>query len=108
MSQEQVLAIAAGLESHSEHPIAKAFVQYRDFSLNVTQIKVTASSGVSGIYQDKTYQIGRPSWLLENLDSSEADKLNNVITAQCVLVENNRLIAAFYLDDNIRDNALSL
>ncbi len=108
ISKDQVLALAAGLESHSEHPIAKAFVQFRDFSLNVTQIKVTASSGVSGIYQDKTYQIGRPSWLLENLDSSEAGKLNNVLTAQCVLVENNRLIAAFYLDDNIRENALSL
>lgn len=100
-TEDQILALAAGLESHSEHPIAKAFTKHRDFSLNVHNIKVTPSSGISGVYQNKTYYIGKPSWLL----TENADQFNS---AQCVLIENDNLIAAFYLEDSIRNKAYSL
>ena len=100
-TEDQILALASSLESHSEHPIAKAFTQYRDFSLNVSDSKVTPSSGISGVYQHNKYHIGKPSWLL-------TEKNNEFNNAQCVLVENDNLIAVFYLDDSIRDNAPSL
>lgn len=100
-TEDHVLALAAGLESHSEHPIAKAFTKHRDFSLTVSDIKVTPSSGVSGTYQNKTYYIGKPSWLL-------TENTNQFNSAQCVLIENGNLIAAFYLEDSIRNNACSL
>lgn len=105
-SEKQALAIAAGLESHSEHPIAKAFIKHRDFSLDVTQIEVTPSSGVSGNYQNETYQIGKPSWLLPSLRLADANA--DVNNAQCVLINGEQLIAAFYLEDSVRDNAASL
>lgn len=100
-TEQQILALAAGLESHSEHPIAKAFTKHRDFSLNIYNSKVTPSSGISGVYQHKTYHIGKPSWLL----TENTERFNE---AQCVLTENNNLIAAFYLEDSIRNSAPSL
>lgn len=105
-SKKQALAIAAGLESHSEHPIAKAFIKHRDFSLDVTHIEVTPSSGVSGNYQNEIYQIGKPSWLLPSLRLADANA--DVNNAQCVLINGEQLIAAFYLEDSVRDNAASL
>jgi len=100
-TKNEVLTIAAALEAHSEHPLAKAFTQYRDFSVNVEDIKVTPSSGVSGQYQGHQYCIGKPSWLLTSHSSEHKD-------AQCVLTKDDKLVAAFYLTDSIRDNAAEL
>jgi len=105
-TKENVLAIAAALESHSEHPIAKAFTSYRNFSIGFSDIEVTASSGVSGQYKGKRYQIGKPSWLLSSLNRHEDNE--RILNAQCVLVENNQLIAAFYLADSVREDASNL
>jgi len=130
--QPKVLAIAAGLESHSEHPLAKAFIKYRDFSVEMFNIEVTASSGVSGNYLEKNYKIGKPSWLVPDLtdeslaivNASNAPKAlyepntiyapkvqkenTKINQAQCILVVDNKLIAAFFLEDSIRDNATTL
>jgi len=103
-SQPKVLAIAAGLESHSEHPLAKAFTKYRNFSVEMSNIEVTASSGVSGNYLEKTYKIGKPSWLVPDLTCKNT-KINQ---AQCILIVDNKLIAAFFLEDSISDNATTL
>jgi Cu2+-exporting ATPase len=101
VSKSEVLALSAALEAHSEHPLAKAFVQYRDFSINMTDVDVTASSGVTGIHQNITYQIGKPSWLLPK-------DVKGYSKAQCVLTQNGRLIAAFYLTDSTRPDAIEL
>lgn len=100
-SKEEILAIASALEAHSEHPLAKAFTQYRDFSVNVKGIKVTPSSGVSGVYQEHIYQIGKPSWLIPNYTKK-------YINAQCVLTKNDNIVAAFYLTDSVRESAIEL
>jgi len=102
-NKQHVLAIAAGLESYSEHPLAKPFRQFRDYSYRTEQVEIKSGSGISGKINDKTYQIGKPSWLLTELDKLEQSK-----KASCVLLEDNKLIAAFYLADEIRSDALPL
>ena len=107
-NQEEVLAIAAGLESHSEHPLAKAFIKHRDFSINIKDIEVTPSSGVSGIYQDKRFQIGKPSWLFKTLTTLSIETKARIVNAQCILIANDQLVAAFFLEDNVREDAKTL
>jgi len=102
-NQQHVLAIAAALESYSEHPIAKPFGQFRDYSYNTEQIEIKSGAGIHGKVNDKYFKIGKPSWLLSELDMQERLK-----SASCVLLEGNILIAAFYLDDEIRTDALPL
>jgi Cu2+-exporting ATPase len=101
-SKSQLLAISAALESHSEHPLAKAFMSYRNFNMNVSNAVVESGAGVIGEYKQHSYKIGKPSWLLSENNLAKYDD------AQCVLIEDERLIAVFYLQDNIRDDALSL
>jgi Cu2+-exporting ATPase len=100
-SKKQVLAIAAALESHSEHPLAKPFIPFRDFGLTTNDIKVESGKGVTGVVNQQQFSIGKPAWLLTSLDEKTQ-------IASCVLVKNNQLIAAFYLNDQIREEALSL
>jgi len=101
-NKEQILAISAALESHSEHPLAKAFVTHRDFNINISNVVVEPGAGIYGEYQQLSYKIGKPSWLLSE------DELSQYNDAQCVLVKNERLVAVFYLQDNIRDDAVAL
>jgi len=107
LKQEQVLAVAAALEAHSEHPIAKPFSEYRDFTLKASQIKVHSGQGVSGTINNVDYAIGKVSWLqnIAKLDKKQTDTLSDV---SCVLMADKQIIAAFYLIDKIRDDAKEL
>jgi len=103
-NQEQILAISAALEAFSEHPIAKPFAQYRDYSLTAEQVKVHSGQGVTGIVNNVNYAIGKYSWLEKStdFDQNQAQALSD---ASCILTANKQVIAAFYLIDNIRDDA---
>ena len=102
--EKDVLAIVAALESHSEHPLAKPFVEHRDYNIKTNNIEVLSGQGVSGEVNGKYYKIGKASWLLSTSKQEHQDLIN----ASCVLVSDNKLIAAFYLKDKIRDDAKSV
>ncbi len=107
LSQEKTLAIAAALEAHSEHPIAKPFSEHRDFTLKASQVKVHSGQGVSGCIDNVDYAIGKVAWLqkLSPLDNKLAESYGE---ASCVLMGDNKVIAAFYLVDKVRDEAKDL
>ena len=112
-SEKQILAIAAALESHSEHPLAKPFTQHRDFNLTTKTVTVQSGLGISGIVNGQHYKIGKASWLLTPKDTSketpkEHEKSKSLMSASCVLVSQSKLIAAFYLGDKVRDDAKAL
>lgn len=102
-----ILAIAAALEAHSEHPLAKPFNQYRNFKIYTNDVKVYSGKGISGLIDNAQFYIGKPSWLFSHFtDAQKQDK--QLLNASCVLVYENSLIGAFYLVDKIRDDAQSL
>ena len=106
-NKTRILALAAALESHSEHPLAKPFNEYRNITINATDVKVHSGKGISGLIDNKQYHIGKPSWLFTSFTDSQRQN-EQLINASCVLVYKNTLIAAFYLVDKIRDDAQAL
>ena len=58
LGESECLAIAAALESGSEHPIARAFLQDGDQGPRATDVRVTAGGGVSGLVGGRPYRIG--------------------------------------------------
>ena len=106
-NKSTLLALAAALESHSEHPLAKPFNQYRNFTMKATNVVVHSGKGVSGLINDKQFRIGKPSWLLTHFTDAQA-KLESLLNASCVLVYENTLIGAFYLVDKTRHDAQAL
>ncbi|QDP02948.1 cadmium-translocating P-type ATPase [Thalassotalea sp. PS06] len=99
-SEEQVLAIASALEAHSQHPIADAFASYRKSDINVDNVETITSCGIAAEYQGEPVMIGKASWV-GNKQQGEASKLEG----NCVLKINDQIIAEFYLDDDIREDA---
>ncbi|WP_286232538.1 heavy metal translocating P-type ATPase [Thalassotalea sediminis] len=94
-----ILAYAASIEAHSEHPIAKAFASYRDFKIISDQVEIDAGNGVTGIIDGKQVKIGKPKWLLNNTE------LQQFSSYACIITIDNKTIAAISLIDNIRDDA---
>ena len=80
-SDKEVLALAAGLESASEHPIGKAILVGSDYSLVVDNPRNIPGYGIEGFYQGTEFRIGTKKFisewfdldalLLQLLDSSE-------------------------------------
>ncbi len=107
-NQEQILAIAAALEIHSEHPIAKPFAEHRDYSLTAQQVKVHSGQGVTGTINTIDYAIGKYTWLKNSIadEDGQAQSLKTDVNgASCILMANKQIIATFYLIDKIRDEA---
>lgn len=95
-SDQECLAIAAHLESHANHPLAKAFAPYLKEQIKVDDICHHVGFGLSGYYQQQPVKIGSARYVLEQ---EEADE-------HCLYLSmNGELIACFYYDDPIRGDA---
>jgi len=103
LTMNDVLALAAALESHSEHPLAKPFSKHRDFTIHANHVEVHSGKGVSGIIKGKSYRIGKPSWLIAKLPNNR-----DYLSSSCVLMCEQELIATFNLMDEIRPDAQAL
>ena len=68
-SPECLQSIAVGIESSSEHPIAKAFHGLSQ-SASVTDIEVSPGQGIGGNWQGKAVRLGTPEFALGSASSS--------------------------------------
>jgi Cu2+-exporting ATPase len=106
-SQTDILSIAAALESHSEHPIAKPFAKYRSPQWLANNVIVHSGRGITATINDKQFAIGKSSWLITHPDyiTSASDEVSQADDASCLLMVNGVIIAAFYLVDKTREEA---
>ncbi|WP_028448977.1 heavy metal translocating P-type ATPase [Chitinibacter tainanensis] len=99
------LAIAAALESHSEHPIASAFaLPAQEPALPVHEFHNHPGGGLSGQVQGQHYWIGSPRFIAAQTGLSTAD-LSDSATTQIVLATPNTIVAVFELADQLRDTS---
>ena len=83
----RLLALAAGLEQHSEHPLAEAIMaKAKDQGAtpdNVTRFEALNGKGVQGELDGQTARLGNRRWLeRENIDLAELQEEANAITAE--------------------------
>ncbi|BAZ67463.1 MAG: heavy metal translocating P-type ATPase [Pelatocladus maniniholoensis HA4357-MV3] len=115
LTEEQALAIAAALETSSEHPLAKAVVEAaerRQLHLpQMTDFKTVTGRGVEGKVNGQTYRIGRPEWVEEQnltLPSSLRQGLNKADErgeSAVVLMTNKSAVAVISMADQVRERA---
>ncbi len=113
--EDQALALAAGIERDSEHPIARGIRQKAEESeveyAEVSDFEAIKGRGIKAKYNGDDVHIGGPRLLdmleieptgnLSDFRSSANDKAQTVI----FLVINNELAAAFALADVIREKS---
>ncbi len=111
-NNEDILRIACSLESKSEHPLAKAIVDYGGFSefKELSDYKTYVGNGISAKIDGKLYSIGNLSFISEKCSIPEAIKekateLGKEGNTSVFLEENGKLCAMFAISDTVREDA---
>ncbi|HUJ09731.1 MAG TPA: cation-translocating P-type ATPase [Verrucomicrobiae bacterium] len=109
LSEQELLMLAASVESHSSHPVARALVaeaQNRKLALTeATAVEEAHGHGVAAQLDKRKVLLGRASWLAAqgvsvSLNPREAHNLSVLH-----LAVNGELAGAIYLSDSVRAEA---
>ncbi|CCN84145.1 putative Type cbb3 cytochrome oxidase biogenesis protein CcoI; Copper-translocating P-type ATPase [Vibrio nigripulchritudo SFn27] len=100
LTEKECLAIAASLERHANHPIAKAFKTFAEEAVEVTNVENRIGFGIVGEYQNASCKIGSAAFVLgEEVNASQP----------CVYLSlDNQHVATFYYHDPIRKQSQTL
>lgn len=110
--QQALLALAAGLESASEHPIARAVIGATALDAVVcSDQKNIPGRGVEGVFDGVTYRIGTRDfiepWLADasSFTDLEAKAGAAGVNTQIYMANKQQLLAIFELQDQLRTDA---
>ncbi|MHB1085877.1 MAG: heavy metal translocating P-type ATPase [Thiobacillus sp.] len=101
---EEVRALAAALESGSEHPIARALSVAGTTARSANHIRNTPGRGVEGIIDGHTYRFGSPRFAART-ESPPTQPEQNGGESWVALGDQSGLIAWFALADTLRSDA---
>ncbi|MDT8370031.1 MAG: heavy metal translocating P-type ATPase [Longimicrobiales bacterium] len=114
-AEEEVLRVAAGVESESEHPIARGIVrtaEERELRIpEATDFRAITGKGVAATVERTEYRMGGPA-LLEETGAEVSEALREAAEraaergqAAIHLVRGDRVIAVFAVADAIREES---
>ncbi|WP_117235461.1 heavy metal translocating P-type ATPase [Vibrio maerlii] len=95
-SDQQVLALAASIESHANHPIARAFRPHVSEEITVEQVTNNIGSGLEGSWNSKAVRIGSANFVLGQQEQG---------SHQIYLSLDNELVAVFKYHDPLREHS---
>ncbi len=102
LDEDQCMKLAAGLEKHSEHPIARVFHGLP--AADVEHVQNHLGGGLSGRLGDQNLYIGHREFV-ENHVSAPAPAPGNDQGIEIWLASDDRWLARFVLDDQPRADA---
>ena len=109
-SKDEVLKLAASLESDSEHPLGKAIAATSKEHYSVEDFQALPGRGVEGMVGGRKLRVVSPGFLSENdITIPEDEKIIQANTDGKTVVyvlEEERLLAAIILDDVVRESAI--
>jgi Zn2+/Cd2+-exporting ATPase len=112
--RDETLAIIAGIESQSNHPLAVAIANFAD-EKNLTplqgiQTEDLPGHGIRGTYQDKEFLVGNPRFvgkkLAEEFNDGIAMNLSDGGKTVVFLKDERGIVAAIALKDTLRKEAI--
>ena len=115
VDRDRALALAAGLERSSEHPLAAAIVEAAESAgvgvADAGHGTAVPGQGIEATIDGRLFRIGRPEWA-EELDVVVADGVRAALEgadrrgdSAVVLMDEQRALAVLSMADKIRDEA---
>ena len=104
INEQECLELAAALESHSEHPIARAFGRTLTPAYDVSS---APGLGLEGTVHSRQLRIGRPDYVSE-LGGYPAPPMPSNEGQWLLLGDTQQALAWFALDDRLRPDAPAL
>jgi cation-transporting ATPase G len=104
-SRDQVLALAAGLESRSEHPLARAILAAAPERAPVTGVDTVPGAGLTGVLEGRTVRLGRPGWINAGPLASEVERMQHAGATAVLIEDDGHVIGAVAVRDELRPEA---
>jgi len=105
-NKARCLQLAASLEHHSEHPVARILAHQGTDGPAASDVSAEAGRGVEGTIEGVRYRIGSPEYALEWLPaSSRPDYVASQGVTQVMLSTRQAPLALFELSDSLRPRA---
>lgn len=108
LTEQEVLTTAAELERFANHPIARAFVGHRLEVPQFSDVENIIGSGLKGSDQRREWRIGKAEFVLERVAAEHQPAAEQLEQYQVWLSRDDICIAAFKLDDPIREDSPEL
>lgn len=115
ISHNNLIALAAGLELNSEHPLGQAVVNYAQShyvkAISVSDFNAIVGRGVQAHHQGKELLLGSPAFLHEKsvaVDDSKVAMLENKGYTVICLAKAGQLLGYIGIEDQRRANAPSV
>jgi P-type Cu2+ transporter len=120
-ARKDLLIEVAALESHSDHPLAKALVRYAKlqhadceqllFARLVRDVKQDARGGISAFVGDAEFHVGSLQWFREEVGAiseaaeAEIERMTERAATPVLVARNRNLQAVFFLEDPLHADA---
>lgn len=112
-AREEILRISAGIERHSNHPIAECILAFAEGEIAQNAVELTdytyqIGKGAVGKYNDRIYRLGNRR-LLGKIDEKKAYQLEKELSEQgktaIFLANEQTLLAVFAVADTLKDES---
>ncbi|MFA7560587.1 MAG: heavy metal translocating P-type ATPase [Candidatus Izemoplasmatales bacterium] len=104
-SNMETLMLAASIEKFSNHPIAKAIVEYNNFPIyQVSNVKEIPGFGISGEIEGKTLLAGSKKYLLNNNIEVTSEKL--AIGSYTFIAFDGKYIGHIIIKDELKETSM--
>jgi len=107
VAPDDARALAAALEAHSEHPLARAFDRgdRGEATRAASEVRVEAGHGIEGTVAGRRLRIGRPHWAAGGAGRERAAAAARPDETVIALGDGGTLLATFHLADAPRPGA---
>jgi cation-transporting ATPase G len=103
--RDQVLAVAAGLEAHSTHPLAAAILAAASAPAAVAEVQEHAGHGVSGHLDGRAVRAGSPRWISAGPLAAAVDTMTGQGMSVILVEVGDTVAAAIGIRDELRPEA---
>ncbi|KDE97012.1 ATPase P [Mycolicibacterium aromaticivorans JS19b1 = JCM 16368] len=104
-SREEVLALAAALESRSEHPLGRAILAATQTVPAAADVEAVTGAGVIGTHDGKALRLGRPGWVDPGALAADITRMQQAGATAVLLEVDGLVIGAIAVRDELRPEA---
>lgn len=107
--EKYLTAVASGIESHSNHPIAKCITEHFPVGEEVTDFEYIVGKGATAQCRGKKYRLGNEALLKGIKIQSKVSSAANALAAEgktvMYLSEDDKVVALIAVSDTLKENA---
>ena len=104
-SREQVLDVAAALESRSEHPLARAILAAVPTHSNAEDVEAATGAGLTGTVGGRPARLGRPGWISAGDLADQVSAMQHAGSTAVLVELDGVVIGAVAVRDDLRPEA---